>query len=692
MASPSPHPTVLSPASRVAAQIHTSHSRSLSRSPTRRQHFGSHECDPLLSNLTPVSTLEALRTTDAIDLTPGSRQQLLSDSIADASTLERALAIRAALAGKKLREWCNEVKGWQWPKSAFREPSQDEKIKEQQSSNHNGLLDQILLDGAGVVGSKETEGVIYWGSLQARIVQRYEERIEIIKDDMGKIALEELKDHVRGAHLVSRSKHSSLYGTQLSDSPLARYSHLDDFTVIITATIMQALPYVSRLNSLLDIWATRLVILRQVPGFLRQLEDAQFAVNAAWKAIGGTESNLANFVTGQLDLTRDAFSAMKLVLQDRVTELGQRLDAMLDALEGRIDRLPDHWIDSMESVQGDYESWVVVAERLVEENEWKHAQAGFKDFTLDPNTEEVGNRTKITPFEGIANDVLRSLSKSDSYPGILPPPPMSQSKDINASVVHDDTPEMIDDTSQTKQVEVIGIVPTNAVSELTKRPELNTSPSSRSSNNSTASNDLRYPSDDQHWQHQLDGSNGSFEHSRSRHEVIGRRTPINRLPQLDIAQQTANTDSTVSSDASNPGSATSEYYSNMSSPEILDAARVEYFKTPTEDRPIYWASKDVGSMSDTVSRHSSQRTDRSSATIKDALNAAGATSPSSRSRASSFLPEATIFENWPSSIVEGTEKSTTRPELGLKRALITSIEVLPRSEVSSSPNELYWIC
>ena len=682
MASDSPHPIVLSPTSRFATTKYNSHSRSPSRSPTRRQTCASYDGDSLLSTLSPVSTLEALRATEVIDLAPGSRQLVLSNSIAHASTSERALAIRAALAGKKLREWCKEVKEWQWPKSGFQQPSQDDNIMKQLSAEHNGLLDQAILGGAGAVGSDATEGTTYWGSLQARIVQRYEERIEIIKDDMGKLELEELKDHVRGAYLGLRSKHSSLYGTQFSDSPLARYSHLDDFTVIITATIMQALPYLSRLDNLLDIWITRLVVLRQVPSFLRQLEDAQLAVDSAWKAIKGTRSNFIGVRNGQLELTREAFSTMKLVLQNRVTELGQRLDTMLDALEGRVDRLPECWIDSMESVQDDYESWVVSAERLVEEREWKHAQAAIKDFTLGTHSDEVGVNDTVPIPEEIASDVLQPLGDHDNYPRTSSAPPMSQTIAINASGV-DGNGEMIGNRSQPKQQDFISSAPATAALKHTNGLESKNPPSGWSNDVSTAFDDRTYPSEDQVRQHQLDGSKSLSKPSQFGQGVTNRRTPTDRLPPLDIMQQMASTDSTVSSDASDPGSATSEYYSNMSSPEILDAARVEYFKTPVEDRPISWAFKDGSSMSDVVSRHSSQRTDRSSTTIKDVINATATTSPISRSRASSFLPEGTIFEDWASPSVKGKERSTSRQEPGLKRASIASIEVLPRSEVSN---------
>ncbi|MCJ1400410.1 hypothetical protein MMC11_003615 [Xylographa trunciseda] len=672
MAHPSPHPLILSPASRFAAQSNPAHSRSPSRSPTRRQEFTAHEIDPLLSNLSPTSTLEALRTTDAIALAPGSRQKVLSESIADASTSERAFAIRAALAGKKLREWYLEVKEWQWPQSSFEEPSPKEKLGKTRDFSHGGHLDQALAHVKISANISRADEDVYWGSLPAKVVQEYGERIEIIRDDMETLDVEELKEHVRGAHHASRSRSSSLYEVGPSDSPLARYNHLDDFTVLITATIIQALPYISKLNSLLDVWFVRLVVLRQVPGFLQQLEDARVAVDSAWNAIGISK---VSAIERNLSLTMKDYTTMKSVLQERVTELGQRLDSMLDVLEGGVDRLPDHWIDNMESVQEDYETWVVDAERLVEENDWRLQQeAASYISSLQPKAETPKDsrflHNTVVPDESPHPEGQKIVSGEEHQ---------SQLRGINFS---GSLVESMDEKSMNVQTGDLGRRTLDGhVSHVDDHPS---DLSFRNTDSFPPVNNEKIPRSEnpvlgellQVIVHPVTKRKDGDQTPSS-----GRRTPSHRPPPLELQPQTAATDSTVSSDVSEPGSGTSEYFSNMSSPEILDASRVEYFKTPTEDKFLFWSPKEVAPSSDTLSRHSSQRTERSTATTKEATVVSDGLSSKTRSRASSFVPEATILESVASSADESTVKSRIRPDSGLKRASVTSIEVLSRSEV-----------
>ena len=671
MAHRSPHPLILSPASRFAAQNHSADSRSPSRSPTRRQEFTAHEIDPLLSNLSPTSTLEALRTTDVIALAPGSRQKVLSESIADASTSERAFAIRAALAGKKLREWYLEVKEWRWPQNSFEEPSLSEKLGNSRNFSHGGHLDQVLAHRKIGSDTLRVDEEVYWGSLPARVVQQYEERIEMIRDDMETLDVEELKEHVRGAHHTSRSRSSSLYDVGPSDSPLAKYNHLDDFTVLITATIIQALPYISKLNSLLDIWFVRMVVLRQVPGFLRQLDDARVAVESAWNAIGISK---VSTVEGNPNLSKKDFTTMRSVLQQRVTELGRRLDGMLDVLEGGTDRLPDHWIDSMESVQEDYETWVVDAARLVEENDWKlqHEAAsylsslkpGAKGATISRAFHDGDDSYKSLDLEGQMtasaeerrpqpNGVAftRSLEQTIDGKGMT-----AQTGDFGQRTL-DGHVSPVDDYSSDLSFRNTGVVPSVKSANI---------PTSQDPILGELLEVIVYPSTKRN-----EGA-----HTPS----SGRRTPSRKPPPLEIQPQTAATDSSVSSDLSEPGSGTSESFSNMSSPEILDASRVEYFKTPTEEKFHFWSPKEAAPSSEALSRHSSQRTERSTATVKDATAVPDGVGSKTRSRASSFVPEATILE---SSADESTEKVRNRLDLSLKRASVTSIEVLSRSEVSA---------
>ncbi|KAI9880177.1 MAG: hypothetical protein M1830_004996 [Pleopsidium flavum] len=369
---PENHPTILSPATRLPPTEYSSHSRSQSRSPTRNQRSSTHEFDPLLSNLSPTSTLEALSTTDAASSRGGKDLNALQESIADASSSERSLGVRAALAAKKLREWHAEIAAWQWPnaateqKNGFEVPRAEELAKALSHAERGAHFTDTQ-------DLREEEEIMeeHWGSLPRRVIEEYEERIELIMEGMEALDVEELKSHVLEAHVLSGSRPMSASVERDVSVPLANYNHLHGFTAVVTATILRALPYLSRLNMLLTTWSVRLIVLRQVPGFFRTLEGATTAIKSGWDSIPAASTSVPSHGTG---ISREAFNIMQRILEDRVTAAGQRLDRMLDALEGREDTIPKQWVDDMEMVEADYSDWVVEAENNVLENEWQHYQ------------------------------------------------------------------------------------------------------------------------------------------------------------------------------------------------------------------------------------------------------------------------------------------------------------------------------
>lgn len=354
------HTTTLDPTKPPPPTEYSSDPRSRSRSRTRHQR-SSHDSDPLLSNLSPTSTLEALSFTE---LRPGETRKAsreLRESIAGASSSERALGIRAASAAKKLKEWHAEVSGWAWPpstgdKNGFDVPNA--------GNRDAGLGARDAVEGdqhAGV--DKEQE---YWGSLPRHILEEHEERIEGIADGMEALDVDELKSHVLEAHMPLRTRLELTSHQQEVSLETGSRNHLDDFTAVVTATILQALPYVARLNVLLHTWSVRFAVLRQVPGFLKALEDANTAIVSGWSTISVSGTSTPGHSTG---ISREAFDVMQPILEDRLTAAGQRLDRMLDALEGREDTVPQQWIDEMEILEADYSNWVVEAEKKVLENE-----------------------------------------------------------------------------------------------------------------------------------------------------------------------------------------------------------------------------------------------------------------------------------------------------------------------------------
>ena len=676
----------------------------------------------------------------------------LSNSIADASTSERALGIRAALAGKKLRDWYNEVKGWKWPSTGFERRLENEEMRQRRPTTHGGLLDQILAQDPSF--TQEEEGImIYWGSMPADDVQAYERRIEAIRDEMEKLDVEELKDHVRGAYLLSRTRPQSDFGVENSDSVASVRSHLDDFTAIITVTIMQALPYIFRLNALLDLWTTRLTVLRYVPGWSIRIEDSKVAMEAAWTAIGRDKDATAWVPS---DLSRKAFDTMKSILVEMITELGQRTDVMLDLLEGGVDHLPDIWIDRLEQLEEDYKGWAVDAERIMLDNEWKQNQAQCKSSVpsearensistlsaeLSPLT-ETGTTTKFDRGTEAYNEVLAETTHPlDS--GLIADDAGSKNK--NESDLRNLTPETVEqtialDSISHQQLTAISnekSLPEDHISkglatvpypESTSIPAMNsalreTRKSSEESLNEKKSVELPIPQPNylpstlvnnedfpNHHTKNLEESSEIDYFSLMRtensepestieptliasHHLASKPSAnmllVHRPTPFDLKRETFVYDSNFSSELSYPGSASSGNFSNMSSPEILSASRVEYFGTPTEIKtPIWAASREPLNRADTMSRHSSQSTEIVQVTKKAADVPSKSASPlHARSRASSFLPELNV--NNESDLVTTVQAQPTvtsdsesdRPAPILKRASTTSIEVLPKREV-----------
>ncbi len=116
----------------------------------------------------------------------------------------------------------------------------------------------------------------------------------------------------------------------------------------------------------MDVWSIRLSVLRKVPPLLLALEDAEIALRSGWNTINNPGSQNEEDAA----LSRETFGIMRKVLQDKVTTLGQDLDYLLDALEGREDTLPESWLDRMEEIEQDYGEWVVAGDRKVREGEW----------------------------------------------------------------------------------------------------------------------------------------------------------------------------------------------------------------------------------------------------------------------------------------------------------------------------------
>lgn len=548
-------------------EIQSDRGAAVSPSPSRSSHkrhiSTAKPPDPLLSHISSAATLEAV---DNPSTDGHSSQDGFYHSIATASPSEKALAVRAASATKRLEEWESEIRQWQWPSSyngfeppnqkiSSSEPGQDPEGDSNSTAPRNGE------NGRAVMQEN-------YGCLPAQTVFAYQKRINELREAMDALELNELKAHVRDAHLTSTTRHatgiSSDYGDEISS-----YSHLDDFTAVVTTIIMQALPIVSRLESLLGVWEVRLDVLRAVPGFTNTMGQTQDEMTAAWAALGHSDDEK------DIDsVTKPFIIGLKTRLESQIRDLGQQLDFMLDSLEGRQDTLPEKWIDDMDQLESDFGSWVVEAEKMTVNQELS-AAADLMGLHKDS---AAGSRDLQTSTSLVVENGTQTPFNEDELP--------------TAPAVSNVDDGVIDGLASTRDIS----------------PEINGLP---------VLDGVRY------------GSENGFP------SVGHRPLPLNLQHRRNPSAL-----SDLSSESSHPGSATSDCFSNMSSPEIQDASRAEYFGvgSPVEVTTPVLPRRQSKESDQTVSRQASQRTkrgDHPSSTVA---------SPG-RSRASTVIPEPTITED-----------------------------------------------
>ncbi len=571
--------------------------QSLARTPSRRQHFTEKEINPLLSDLSPSSTLEALAATDAVSL--GKRnhgQSFIQQSVESASRSKRAWGIKAALASKKLQEWHKELSSWPWHGYS--------------GGQHSRALEE---DG-------------YSGVMPARLFRDYEERIETIKDDMETLEVEDLKNYVRSTH---GSRPSTFHGAA---KYATSYYHLDDFTAIITATIVQALPTLSRLNILLSTWSTRLLILGQVPAFLKELAHSQESMLSAWIAVGKPDVSTAK---RKPDFSRNTFSEVQAVLQDKISQLGRRLDTLLDLLEGSEDTLPEPWIDRMDDLEDEYSTWVVKAEELVLNNEM-----------------DVGsNEARDGGFrEDASYDLEMSLETELAKPLM----------DVDAQF--DDIRQRADNDFDT----MLDRVDESALPEI------------------TIDNGFIMGSDRENVKSSPIFEQEGQEHVRDPEQTTKTSPKPGRKPPPLAFQTQSKTHSIASSEAesdiSYSGSATSDYFSDKSSPEILDASIVEYVGSPGLKSPT-WTFLEPRTSLDVNPRRWSEQTERGESRSQNSLPSGFASPNSQRSRASTFVPENSVSKDQEFSDGRGINTSLPSGHVRTRSASIQSFEIVPKSEI-----------
>lgn len=318
------NPPILLPSSPLL--LPSSRLRSPSRSPTRIRFT-----DDLLKDLSPATTLEAFT----------SQSGKLKVSIEAATELQRAFGIRAALASKKIAEWLSEIKTWPWPKDGGSKGFEQAVITETRPRH---------------VFSDAGKSMDYSGSLPFQVVQNYAGRLEEIRDDMEELQVEDIKRQVLDSHFTAASRPSSS-SSSMTVTDMRIHAHVDDFTAVITATVLQMLPELSKLLRLLDDWAVRISILERIPKMLSKMEQTEHTLEKAWHSImAPTPTSLTSCIdmtmaTQGTGFSREEFDMQRETLQARVTSLGHEIDYMLDTLEGRHETLPEQWLDRMETIE-----------------------------------------------------------------------------------------------------------------------------------------------------------------------------------------------------------------------------------------------------------------------------------------------------------------------------------------------------
>jgi hypothetical protein len=260
---------------------------------------------------------------------------------------EKELATRVVNAAERIKQWCEEIEHWRWTGS-FDLHVQDE---ENPASGADLTTDDDH-------SREDQDSPEYWGCLPSTMVQRYEDRLDGISDDLADIDMDDLKERILDIH-QSNSRPSSSYST----ITVSNLNFLDDFSLFVTQTLIQTLPSFTTLRRHLKTWNVRLWVLREVPLYLQQLRDAQADLNQA-------RGDLADEVHSPreedaIELEQDKLDKRRVALQRHIAVAGNSLDAMLDSLEGTDDTLPDHWIDDFETMEAGLTSWVVDSQKRI---------------------------------------------------------------------------------------------------------------------------------------------------------------------------------------------------------------------------------------------------------------------------------------------------------------------------------------
>lgn len=386
------------------------------KSPTHSRHT----TDEFIMQLAPMNALDTFRD-------PSPQLKACLDA---ATTTEKDFALRAASASKSIYEWLDELRDWPWPTHGGRGFLPPASVAPQkvftETRGRSGSTAQHPREEEDETGQeqkqKQNNGVTYIGFLPEADVERYEVRLDEIQTKLDKLKMEEIKSHVLHNHIMPLSRPgtpaSSALEHQLGMGSLASFTKMDDMTAVITATVIQALPNLSKLIRLMNTWSVRLVVLRRVPSWLSALEDAETAVKTGWCTIRPEpESEAVN--PSVAPISKRDFDVMKLVLENKVTEAAQSLDFMLNKLEGWGDILPDAWVDRMDTVEEQLGEWIAACEKILRDAEAMAAQERAEAAALQNARQETSsNYDSDDSIHGDDTVVINVVQADEAVPSV----------------------------------------------------------------------------------------------------------------------------------------------------------------------------------------------------------------------------------------------------------------------------------
>ncbi|TLD21519.1 hypothetical protein PspLS_08844 [Pyricularia sp. CBS 133598] len=329
--------------------------------------IGQRATDDLLSSMTPSTALDAFRN-------PAGALKKCLDT---ATAAEQSFALGAAIASKNIYDWLTELSGWAWPtdkdgSSGF-DPAAS-RGRQKRDSYYDDVADETRADEKDDVAGDKA----WLGCLQTSDVIHYEQRLVSIQTELDDMDIEGIKRHVLYNHILPLSRpgtpmsaRSAVSATGSTASTASFYNKMDDITALVTATVVQTLPNLSRLVRLMSSWRVRLLVLRRVPMTLKLLDDAEIALRSGWNVIDAdmNKNSSSTAMSQRSTLLRHDFEVIKSVLGQKTAQAGRAIDFMLDQLDGRPETVPSEWIDRMDCLEKGYGDWIAICEKMMTEAE-----------------------------------------------------------------------------------------------------------------------------------------------------------------------------------------------------------------------------------------------------------------------------------------------------------------------------------